>query len=456
MNEIQKGVLAEIREDELVAMTMDLVNVPSPPGEEAAVGHYLARRLDELGMKVQLQEVEPGRNNVVGRLPGKAGTPTLLFSGHFDTSTTGHEAEALGGGYSSEAVGGGQARAKAANGWIHGLGVTNMKGAFSAYWGAIRALQRAGVELAGDILVAGVVGETERAPVDQYQGAGFRGGKVGSRFLVTHGVTADFAVIGEPTGMRLQIGETGYCFAKITVYGKSQHTWCKEYGVDPIEKMMRVFQALKDWEPHYRERHPHPFMEARIGIGAIQGGHPYKPSKCPAPFCNLYVDMRLVPGQGFMETKREIEAVLDELKSEDPDLRAEVEFYLTGNGFELQRDDPVVLAMERAHQMVCDEPVSYAAPNRYAVSSDAGPMFEYGIRALTYGPGGVSTAGQFTIYDASQQQSEVLSIHHLVRAAGVYALAALDLCGAVPGSRDRSADAPGESFLRNPAGHSRP
>ena len=166
------------------------------------------------------------------------------------------------------------------------------EGRVSAYWAAIRALQRAGVELVGDVLVAGVVGETEKAPVDQYKGAEFRGGKTGSRYMVTHGVTADFAIIGEPTGMRLQIGETGYCFAKITVYGKSQHTWCKEFGIDPIEKMTRVIAALKAWEPIYQHRHPHPFMETRIGIGAIQGGYPYKPSKCPAPFCNLYVDMR--------------------------------------------------------------------------------------------------------------------------------------------------------------------
>jgi hypothetical protein len=56
-------------------------------------------------------------------------------------------------------------------------------------------------------------------------------------------------------------------------------------------------------------------------------------------------------------------------------------------------------------------------------------MFGYGIKGLTYGPGGVSAAGSFTVYDPSQQQSEVLSIQNLVKAAGVYALAALDLCG---------------------------
>ena len=193
--------------------------------------------------------------------------------------------------------------------------------------------------------------------------------------------------------------------------------------------MMRVFAALQAWEPTYRERHPHPFMEARIGIGAIQGGHPYKPSKCPAPFCNLYVDVRVVPGQSFMEIKQEIEAVLDGLKADDPELRTEVDLYLTGNGFELERDEPLVKAMERAHQDVYGEPVPFAAPNRYAVSSDAGPMFEYGIRGLTYGPGGISTGGQFANYDPAHQHSEVLKIEHLVKAAGVYALAAMDLCG---------------------------
>ncbi len=45
MDDIQQQVLAEIHEDELVAMTVDRVNFPSPPGEEAAIGDDLARRL---------------------------------------------------------------------------------------------------------------------------------------------------------------------------------------------------------------------------------------------------------------------------------------------------------------------------------------------------------------------------------------------------------------------------
>ena len=423
---LQRRVLDGIRADELVAMAVDLIDIPSPPGQEGPIGDYLARRLAELSLTVRLQEVEAGRNNVVGRLPGTGGGPTLMFSGHFDTSTTGHEQEAWGARGGS--FGGGQARAWVDGGWIHGLGASNMKGAFAAYWGALRGLQRAGVELAGDILVTGLVGETERAPVDQYQGISYRGGHVGARYLVSHGVTADYAIIGEPTGLRLQIGETGFCFARITVAGRSQHTWCKELGLDPIEKMMRIVGALKAWEPVFQQRHPHPTMETRIGIGAIQGGFPYKPSKCPAPFCNLYVDLRLLPGQSLIETRRELEGVLAELKRDDPELKTEVDLYLSGQGFELDRDEPLVQALARAHATVHDAPAPFAAPNRYAVSSDAGPMMEFGIRALTYGPGGVASSGQFAMYDADRQLDEILGVDNLVAAAQVYALAALDLC----------------------------
>jgi acetylornithine deacetylase len=427
MERLRQRVLDEIRPDELTAMAVDLINISSPPGAEAPAADYLASRLDELGLAITMQEVEPGRNNVVGRLPGRGGGPTLLFSGHLDTSTTGSEREAQGS-YRLSGLGGGQARASVDDGWITGLGATNMKGAFAAYWGALRALQRASVQLCGDLLVAGVVGETERAPIDQYQGVEYRGGKAGSRYLVTHGVAADYAIIGEPTGLRLQIGEAGFCFARVTVFGRSQHTWCKEFGLDPIEKMLRVFEAVKNWEPVYQQRHPHPFIQPRIGIGAIQGGLPYKPSKCPAPDCSLYIDIRVLPGQSFLETQRELEAVLDELKSEDPELETRTELYMSGNGYELAPDDPLVQAVERAHLAALGSEIPYAAPNRYAVSSDAGPMFEYGIKAINFGPGGVSTTGSFLNYDPRHKNEEVLSIQNLLAASKVYALAALDLC----------------------------
>jgi arginine utilization protein RocB len=50
MDAVQQRVLSGISQDELVAMTVDLVNFYSPTGGEAAIGDYLFGRLKELGM----------------------------------------------------------------------------------------------------------------------------------------------------------------------------------------------------------------------------------------------------------------------------------------------------------------------------------------------------------------------------------------------------------------------
>ena len=45
--------------------------------------------LEEMGLEVSWHEVEDGRPNVVGRLEGTGGGPSLMFNGHMDTSYSG-------------------------------------------------------------------------------------------------------------------------------------------------------------------------------------------------------------------------------------------------------------------------------------------------------------------------------------------------------------------------------
>src|SRR5262245_19881050 len=81
-----------------------------------------------------------------------------------------------GGSYSTEDFGGGQLRAAVANGWISGVGASNMKGAFSAYCVAVRAT--ASPRRAGRRHPYNRRGRRDgKAPVDQFTGAEFRGGK---------------------------------------------------------------------------------------------------------------------------------------------------------------------------------------------------------------------------------------------------------------------------------------
>ncbi len=188
----RSAVLHALNEEisaEIVEVACDLVNIPSPTGEEQRVGEYLAARFRKLGMSVAMQEVESTRNNMIAHLNPNSPGPSIMFNGNMDTSTSGRESLALPIGLLPNAV--------IEDGWLYGLGASNMKAAFSAYYGAIRLIQAAGIEVAGRVTVSGVVGEIEKAPVTHYQGAFFRGGGCGANYGVQHGLMADVVVIGD-------------------------------------------------------------------------------------------------------------------------------------------------------------------------------------------------------------------------------------------------------------------
>ncbi|MBI4494400.1 MAG: M20/M25/M40 family metallo-hydrolase [Chloroflexi bacterium] len=416
-------VLGRIDDDELKEMMLDVVNIPSLTGDEQAMGEYLARRYGELGMEVELQPVEEDRLNVLARWRGTGGGPTVMLLGHMDTAPyvpsinpyrLRRPGQPLGG--MIDGI------------WVYGPGASNMKCCFPAYYQLAKSIRDAQVALRGDILIAAVVGEIEKAPIDQYQGKQYRGSAFGARYMVNHGIRADFCINGEPTGLRVQMGNTGYIFARFTTRGVVTHTCTKQMGVDAYKKMARVIAALEAWEPRYQARHPHPFMEVRMGIGGIQGGFPYTPSRNPMPECCLYVHVTLLPQQSVSSVEQELRELLGELERDDPALEVELLIYGANNGYEIPEDHHLVQVMDRAHAAVFGEASVRPEPGRYSVSSDCSPLFEYDIPGITYGAGGLGRGGTYCAYDP--EVNEVVSLAHLRKATEVYTLATLELCGA--------------------------
>jgi acetylornithine deacetylase len=88
----QLGTISScVDERRLVDTARALVDTPSPTGSEEAVARVVRARCEELGLVTVLQEVEPGRPNVLATLAGSGGGPTLMFNGHMDTSYSGAE-----------------------------------------------------------------------------------------------------------------------------------------------------------------------------------------------------------------------------------------------------------------------------------------------------------------------------------------------------------------------------
>ena len=132
-----------------------------------------------------------------------------MFNGHMDTSYSGREPWLAG-------VRGFQPEPFVKDGRLFGLGISNMKGALACYVEAVRALQDAGVRLRGDLLVAAVCGEIEKAQWGDAQGAEYRGYAAGTRYLVSHGGVADMCILGEPTESKLVLGHFGSLWVRIS------------------------------------------------------------------------------------------------------------------------------------------------------------------------------------------------------------------------------------------------
>src|ERR1051326_8652816 len=80
------------RADEIVDFTGKLISTPSmtPPGDESRIAGVILEKLDALSLNgaCVLSEI-PERPNVLFRLRGTTGSPTLLYIAHSDTKPVG-------------------------------------------------------------------------------------------------------------------------------------------------------------------------------------------------------------------------------------------------------------------------------------------------------------------------------------------------------------------------------
>ena len=397
-------VLEAVDRQRIVEIACKLADTVSITGEEKEVAEYLGSELERLGMQVEYQEVEEGRPNVIGTLKGSGGGPTLMFCAHMDHFDNPQETVVE-------------------DDRIYGRGLVNMKAAFPCYIEAIAALQKAGVQLNGDLIISGVVGEIEKAQIGRFQGKSYRGAGVGARYMMDHGVMADMCIIGEPTGLQLQIGNAGLLWARVSVDGKATKF---------VLAAAKVAQAIQDWEKEYQRKYTHKFMLPTVQIGAIDGGNAFKPGTRPTT--DIFVIVKMLPGAVPLAIKRDIEQVCERVRSREPDiLDIRVDLYLTTPGYEISKSEYVVKAMERAHKTVFNQPVPFAKPIRYGITSDGSRIAAYGVPAITYGPGfgthlvdpTETKAGPE--WDSPSGVRRGVGIENMVNCTKVYAMAALDI-----------------------------
>ncbi len=407
---LAEKILAQINEERLVSLASELIDIPSPTGEELEVARHLRRTFEAMGLAVTWQEIEEGRANAIGRWEGRGSGKSLMFNGHMDTSNSGREPFLTGLGYKPKAV--------VKEGMIYGLGIYNMKGALACYVEAVRALQAAGVKLAGDVIVAAVVGEIEKSQWGEFTGKEFRGYGVGSHYLVNHGILPDMCILGEPTDMQLVLAHYGSLWARISTRGHYVHTAFSagRLGENAIRRMHNVLIALLNWIPTWEQKATYAGKPGVVNLGSIRAGHPWRASRTPDR-ADLFLDVRVPPTLALSEARRELEQLVQQVRGRYPEYGIEFETYVSVPGSEIREDHEMVKAIEASHRHVRGE-----LPKRDTVlwCSDASVLTRYGIPTVNYGP----SSGP------RDAEGEKVKIQTLMDIAKIYALTAAELCGA--------------------------
>lgn len=400
---IARAAAAAVDERELVALLAQLVRMRSysAGGEEGRIARFMAEQLAGLGLEVTLQEVQPGRFNCVGRWPGAGGGTSLMLNGHLDTNPAGE-------GWTRDPLGG-----EVDDRFVYGIGVSNMKAADAAYVAAVRAVQRAGARLRGDVVLAFVVGELQ--------------GGVGTVHLLREGVRADRFVVGEPTDLAVLTLHAGSLEFELVTRGRTRHLSKMEEGVDAIGQMVRAMEALRDMSFSGPD-HPDYRAVRRLAIGVIQGGlgpeyHDWRPSLL-ADRCRIRFAVRYGPGQTPDSVEADIEATLDRLRRADPDFVAELRpnrgpHRLVMEPFEVAPEAAIVRTVVDAHRAErgAEPAVGAVAPYRF-YGTDAAHLARAGMLGVVYGPGG----------KYNTMPDERVEIRDLCAAARVYARTIVATC----------------------------
>jgi acetylornithine deacetylase len=305
-----------------------------------------------IGLEVHLEEVAPGRPNVVGVLDGKAPGRSLMFCGHSDTvGVDGMDAPFV---------------PREENGRIYGRGAQDMKGGVAAMIDAARLVASRGLA-AGRLLIA-VVADEEYA-------------SLGADALVTSW-TADAALVTEPTDLNIGVAHKGFAWLTIETEGRAAHGSRPAEGRDAILAMGRVLRELEALDRELQSRSPHPLL----GIGSlhasiIAGGREL--SSYP-DLCRLDLERRTLPGDSPSAPGEEVREILARLRLEDPTFVATAHDGLQRPPYAISGKHPLVQALSaaaRAHGLV---------PETVGMSfwTDAAVLGQAGTPAVLFGPGG--------------------------------------------------------------------
>jgi acetylornithine deacetylase len=332
---------------------IDSVNPSLSPGGagERQIAEFVVEWSTGHGLQAELIAQAPDRPSVVVRGGDAATGRTLMLCGHLDTVGLGAMDQPL-----EPRVDGDR---------LYGRGAYDMKAGLAASLVACRDHARSG--LPGQVLVAAVADEEHSS--------------AGVQEVLRH-VTADAAIVTEPTELAVATAHKGFVWAEIEVTGKAAHGSRPHLGVDAIIKTGPILVALDALTARLAQRQ-HPLLGAgNLHASLISGG--LEESTVPDR-CVLTLERRTLPGETTEDVERELADLLRECRAADPELVASSRTTLARDPFETAASAPIVTQTAEAVAAITGRPATVTGMSYWA---DSGFISAAGIPTVLFGPGG--------------------------------------------------------------------
>ncbi len=364
---------------DVVTLLQQLVRIPSVNPDHAAnpdltgernLALFLSHWLENIGAEVVLEEIQPGRPNLIARFAPMDGRPRILLGPHLDT--VGVE------GMSIEAFGG-----EIRDGRLWGRGASDTKGPMAAMLWALGENRDALTEMPVAVDFVAFMAEES--------------GQWGSKdFVKRHGADYTFGLVGEPTSMEIVHVTKGSLWATLRATGKAAHSSLPERGENAILKLARALDQLDRQLGAELATFTHPVLgRSTMNIGLIRGGS--RPNIVP-DLAEAELDIRITPSLAAVGGA----LVLLEKALLRHQLPVEIVSCHENPPMDTAADHPMVRLLRENGSVLAGAPWF----------SDAAHLSKGGIPSICIGPGSIDqahTADEFISIEALREGTHFFS-----------------------------------------------
>lgn len=358
---------------EISQILKEFVEIPSVnPGDcklednkyfgEAAFVEHVYEMCCANGYYCEKQEVLPGRSNLLIHMSECLGEkPIVLFQTHSDVVDVKEMKDAF--------------SPKIREGKLWGRGSCDAKGQLCAMFLAMEQLKEQKEKLPFDLCLALCCDEEfQHRGVDEFLNWKYRDKVV-------------FAVVCEPTELRLACACKGSIRFCIETTGIAAHTSMPEKGENAIYLMAKIIQIFQNKiEKQTVCRCDSACKNATVAVSLIQGGTIV--NSVP-DYCIIHIDRRMIPGETWEVVYQEMQDMVCKELSDNEKMRVIFQKpYLTdpSYGTKLEEDKKQivkeVLKKHGLHEQIIGLPYG----------CDASKLAKWGIPVFVFGPGSIEQA----------------------------------------------------------------